>query len=83
MITIEFRTENAAFGETDLDILREAAHVLRSAAQNLTRQAEIQSDRCCTLTKLIEPIRDVNGNTIGTLTYIKDLFPNETTNEME
>ena len=74
MITIEFTTDNAAFGETDLDTLREAAHVLRSTANNLTYQAEIQNDSDCTLTKMIEPIKDVNGNTIGTLTYTKDLF---------
>ena len=69
MITIQFETENAAFGENDHDTFIEAAHILHKAAEDVMYQAEIQNNSGCTLTKLIEPIRDTNGNTIGTLTY--------------
>ena len=77
MITIEFTTENAAFGDNDQDMLLESACVLRKVVKSLVRQIRIQSANDCTLTKLIEPIRDTNGNPIGTLTYTKDLFPNK------
>ena len=82
MITIEFETESSAFGQIDSQILREIAHVLHMTASNLDKQAEIQHADGCTLTKMINPIKDINGNTIGTLTYTKDLFTNETTDAM-
>ena len=78
MITIEFETENAAFGENDHDTLREACYILHTAAEDVMQQALIQNNSGCTLTKLVQPIRDSNGNTIGTLTYTQDLFPEYT-----
>ena len=82
MITIQFETENAAFGESDHDTLREACYILHTAAEDVMQEAQIQNDDGCTLTKLIRPIRDSNGNTIGSLTYTKDLFSDETTNTL-
>ena len=74
MITIEFSTENAAFGDSDHDTFLEAAHILHAAAESLMHQAQMQNGSNCTLLKLIDPIRDTNGNTVGTLTYTQDLF---------
>ena len=71
MITIEFETENAAFGQTDSHKLREIAHVLHVTASKIDDRSEIWNDAGSTLTKMIEPIRDSNGNTIGSLTYTK------------
>ena len=78
MITIQFETENAAFGDNDHDILRESCYILHTAAEDVMQEAQIQHANGCTLTKLVQPIRDSNGNTIGTLTYTKDLFPEYT-----
>lgn len=78
MITIEFRTDTNSFDGSDHHMFLEAAHVLHNVAEEAMREAQIQRDDDCTLTKLIHPIEDSNGNTIGTLTYTKDLFPEYT-----
>ena len=70
MITIKFETENAAFGDSDHDTLREACYILHTTAENIMQEALIHRNDGCTLSKLIQPIRDTNGNTIGNLTYI-------------
>ena len=78
MITIQFETENAAFGVSDHATLRETCYILHTIAEDVMQEAQIQHDDGCTLAKLICPIRDSNGNTIGSLTYTKDLFPEHT-----
>ena len=72
MITIEFTTENATFGDNDHDTLRETCYIQHTAAEDVMQEAQMQHADGCTLTKLMRPIRDSNGNTIGTLTYTND-----------
>jgi hypothetical protein len=68
MFKLEIRTDNAAFGETDCETFQEIAAVLIDLRRRM--QAEAASDDGgCRMGKWIEPLRDTNGNTIGTFTY--------------
>ena len=69
MITIEFRTDTNPFDGSDHHMFLEAAYVLHNVAEEAMQEAQIHHADGCTLTKLIRPIKDSDGNTIGTLTY--------------
>ena len=68
MFKLEFETDNAAFGETDCETFQEIGWILRQLRARMTKEA---ANDCggCRATRWIEPIRDTNGNTIGSFTY--------------
>ena len=71
MFKLEFETDNAAFGETDCETFQQISTVLIDLRRRI--QAEAAADDGGTrMGKWIEPIRDMNGNTIGSFTYEKE-----------
>ena len=71
MFTLKFETDNAAFGETDCETFQQVATILIDLRRRM--QAEAATDDGGTrMGKWIEPIRDINGNTIGSFTYEKE-----------
>ena len=68
MFKLEFETGNAAFGETDCETFQEIGWILRQLRARMTKEA---ANDCggCRATRWIEPIRDTNGNRIGSFTY--------------
>ena len=71
MVKIEFETGNAAFGETDCETFQGIASVLIELRQKMQSEAA-NDDGGTRMGKWIEPIRDPNGNTIGSFTYVED-----------
>ena len=68
MFKLDIRTDNAAFGETDCETFQQIASVLIDLRRKM--QSEAASDDGGTrMGKWIEPIRDTNGNIVGTFTY--------------
>lgn len=57
-ITITINTDNAAFGETEDDVNREVARILREVADRAV-YAPTEFDA--------HPIRDANGNAVGSI----------------
>ena len=68
MFKLEIRTDNAAFGETDCETFQEIAAVLIGLRRSMQAEAAAD-DGSCRTGKWIEPLRDTNGNIIGTFTY--------------
>ena len=67
MFKLQFETDNAAFGETDCETFQQIATVLIDLRRRM--QAEAAADDGGTrMGKWIEPVRDINGNTIGSFT---------------
>lgn len=68
MFKLEFETDNAAFGETDCATFQQIAAVLIDLRRKMQSEAanDVGGDRT---TRWIEPIRDANGNRIGSFTY--------------
>ena len=68
MFKLEFETDNAAFGETDCETFQQIATVLIDLRPRMQAKAAADDGRT-RMGKWIEPIRDINGNTIGSFTY--------------
>lgn len=71
MFKLEFETENAAFGETDCETFQQIATVLIDLRRKMQSEAANDVGGCRT-TRWIEPVRDINGNKIGSFTYEKE-----------
>lgn len=68
MFKLEIETENAAFGEADCETFGEIHRILIELRRKVGHEA--QADVSGNRTKLwAEPIRDVNGNKIGSFIY--------------
>jgi len=68
MFKLDIRTDNAAFGETDCETFQEIAWVLIQLRRRMQKEAACD-DGGTRVGKWIEPIRDTNGNIVGTFSY--------------
>ena len=59
-LNVSITMDNAAFGETDDDRCKEAARILREAANKVEQQG---------VTKNQVALKDTNGNTVGEFHY--------------
>ena len=71
MYTLKFETDNAAFGETDCETFLEIQRLLGQLRSRIKKEAASNCGSIRT-TRLMEVIRDINGNTIGSFTYEKE-----------
>lgn len=71
MFTLKFETDNAAFGETDCETFLEIQRLLGQLRSRIKKEAASNCGSIRT-TRLMEVIRDINGNTIGSFTYEKE-----------
>ena len=68
MFKLEIETDNAAFGETDCETFQEIGWILRRLRARMTKEAadDVGGNRT---KQWAEPIRDGNGNKIGSFIY--------------
>ena len=71
MFKLQIETNNAAFGETDCETFQEIGYILRRLRLRLTTAAAANCGYC-RAEQWIEPIRDLNGNIIGSFTYQRE-----------
>lgn len=69
MITIQFETENASFGDSDYEVFQEADNVLSTLKSKLQDQMETAEQEYRSVNDLTMLIKDSNGNTIGQMRY--------------
>tara|TARA_R100000773_G_scaffold42765_1_gene40346 strand:+ start:154 stop:375 length:222 start_codon:yes stop_codon:yes gene_type:complete len=68
MFKLEIETQNAAFGETDCETFQEIGWILRRLRARMTKEAadDVGDNRT---KRWEEPLRDTNGNKIGSFIY--------------
>lgn len=69
MITIQFETENAAFGDSDYEVFQEVDNILNYLKAVIQDQMETAKQDYRSINDLTTLIKDSNGNTVGTLKY--------------
>lgn len=69
MITIQFETENASFGDSDYEVFQEADNVLNYLKAVIQDQMETAKQDYRSVNDLTTLIKDSNGNTIGQMRY--------------
>ncbi len=69
MITIQFETDNAAFGDSDYEVFQEVDNILNYLKAVIQDQMETAKQDYRSINDLTTLIKDSNGNTVGTLKY--------------